>query len=208
MTKTRRARSGERVVVAARGPGGAGSRPYKRVATRRDWTAAKERRFLEALADTCNVTLAAKVARVGNSTVYRRRATDAVFRAAWGHAVAQGYARLEVETLERAINGKMRTVTHKDGREEQSVEHDGRIALTLLKMHRDTAREPERTEAAEAAISPQEALDVRDRLLMKLKRVRVQLLGVEQAEEGGWSAIGAESVDLSGMPDLAGEGDE
>lgn len=183
----------------------AGDKVHKREPRRHGWSSAKEARFLEALSATCNVTLAAKRARVGNSTVYRRRATDAVFRASWRQAVAQGYARLEVEILERALNGKMRTIVHKDGREEQSVEYDDRIALTLLRMHRDTAREPERIEAAEAAISPAEALEVRDRLLMKLKRVRVQLLGPEKAEEDGWSAIGADSVDLSGMPGIDGE---
>ena len=70
----------------------AGDKVHKREPRRHGWSSAKEARFLEALSATCNVTLAAKRARVGNSTVYRRRATDAVFRAAWGQAVAQGYA--------------------------------------------------------------------------------------------------------------------
>ncbi|MEO6247506.1 MAG: hypothetical protein ABIO85_02845 [Sphingomicrobium sp.] len=62
------------VVRAAKG------RVQQRVANKHDWTTAKEAKFLEVLASTCNVTLSAKRAAVGNSTVYARRAKDAAFR--------------------------------------------------------------------------------------------------------------------------------
>lgn len=64
-----------------------GTTPRKRVAGRRDWTNAKEAKFLAALSETCNVTLAAKLARVGNTTVYARRAKDAAFRDGWSDEV-------------------------------------------------------------------------------------------------------------------------
>jgi len=68
-------KSGELVMVRT-----AGGKTQRRPATRRGWTEAKEAKFLEVLAATCNVTLAAKRARVGNSTVYAQRAKDAAFR--------------------------------------------------------------------------------------------------------------------------------
>ena len=138
-------RKKQELVLAGGGTAGLVRRP----ARRRDWSLAKERKFLETLAETCNVTLSAKAAKVGNSVCYKKRARDAAFRRAWGEAIAQGYARLEIETLERAINGTMRTIVHKDGREEVVVEHSDRVALALLRMHRDTAAEPGRRERSE-----------------------------------------------------------
>ena len=53
---------------------GAGGRdPLKRKPVKRDWTKAKEAKFIEQLAVTWNVTLAAKLSKVGNTTVYSRR---------------------------------------------------------------------------------------------------------------------------------------
>ena len=115
------ARKTELVVVG-------GPAPRRQAARKAGWTKAKELRFLEALSDTCNVRLSATRARVANGTVYKRRAKDAAFRDGWARALAQGYARLEIETLERAINGTMRTIVHKDGREEVVVEHSDRVA--------------------------------------------------------------------------------
>ena len=185
-TGDRMGRGNKELVLQA---GRAGRAPCLRKAVKRDWTKAKEAKFIEQLAVTCNVTLAAKLARVGNTTVYSRRRKDAAFRCAWGEALAQAYARLEVETLERTLNGRMRTIIAKDGSETSEMVYDERTALSLLRLHRDNAREPERREAAEQAISPEEAHEVRDRLLAKLKRVRIQLLGKAAADTQGWEEI-------------------
>ncbi|MEO7787828.1 MAG: hypothetical protein ABIR77_08450, partial [Sphingomicrobium sp.] len=129
------------------------------------------------------------------------RARDAAFREGWARAIAQGYARLELETLERAINGEMRTIVHKDGSSEVRTEYDPRTALTLLRLHRDNAGEPERREAMIAELGDEGADELRDRLIAKLKRVRVQLLGAERAEAGGWAAIGPPALELDGPAD-------
>ena len=136
----------------------------------------------------------AERAKVGSTTVYSRRRKDAAFRLAWSEAVAQAYARLEVETLERALAGKARTIVAKDGSEERVIEYDERTALALLRLHRDNAREPERREVAESAISIDEANEVRDRLLAKIKRVRVRLLGQAAGETDGWDAVGKDGT--------------
>lgn len=184
----------------------AAGKTQQRTATRHDWTEAKEAKFLQVLALTCNVTLAAQQAKVGNSTVYVRRARDAAFRDGWARAIAQGYARLEIETLERAINGEMRTIVHKDGSAEARVEYNDRVALTLLRMHRDVAGEPQRREEQAAAIGEDGADELRDKLMAKLKRVRVQLLGAKRAEENGWDAIGPPALTLDGC-DEDGKGE-
>ena len=62
----------------------AGKSAHRRKAKPRDWTRAKEAKFLGALAETCNVTLSAELAGVSGTTVYRHRAKDAAFRDGWG----------------------------------------------------------------------------------------------------------------------------
>lgn len=179
----------------------ASGKPQRRPAGRRGWTAKKEARFLALLAETCNVSFAAEQARVANSTVYARRAKDAAFRDGWARAIAQGYARLEMETLERAINGEMRTIVLPDKSIVERTEYNDRVALALLRMHRDTAGEPERREAIVAALGEEGGDELRDKLIAKLKRVRVTLLGAARAEEGGWAAIGPPALELDAPGD-------
>lgn len=161
-----------------------GGRRGSRAAPRK-WTALKERRFLEALSDACNVTRAAKIAGVGQSTVYSHRGKDAAFRDGWAAAIAQSYARLELETLERAIRGTMRTIIHKDGRTETHVEYSDRVALALLRLHRDTAEEPAWREREEAQYSEEEIEELRAKIAAKLERVRQSTKAPEPSGETG-----------------------
>ena len=143
-----------------------GGTPRMRTASKRDWSSKKTETFLSALAETCNVSLAAAEARVSLSTAYRRRKLDAGFRGAWLEAIGAAYQRLEMVLLERAFVGTEKLVRRKDGSEERMVEYPNQLALTLLKMHRDTAAE------ATAEIDPDDVEDVRERVLAKLERLR------------------------------------
>ena len=128
----RKARAGELMLVG-------GEKSQMRKASNRDWSKAKEQGFLSVLAETCNVTCAAAEAGVSVSAAYRRRKVDAGFRAAWLEAIGLAYQRLELVLLERAFAGTEKIVRRKDGSEERMVEYPNQLALTLLKMHRDTA---------------------------------------------------------------------
>src|SRR5690349_3008348 len=77
----------------------------KRAGRPNAWTKKKEQAFLEALADSCNVTLSAAKAGVSPSGAHKRRRSHAAFRAGWDEALAQGYAALEMEMLKRALHG-------------------------------------------------------------------------------------------------------
>ena len=59
------------------------------------FTPAKRKRFLAALAATCNAALAARHAGVDKTTPYYHRTRDATFRAQWQAAIEEGYDRLE-----------------------------------------------------------------------------------------------------------------
>ena len=152
----RKGKAGERVLVAGQ----------MRTPSKRDWSKAKIEKFLSVLAETCNVTLAALEAGVSVSAAYRRRKADAGFRGAWMEAIGAAYQRLEMVLLERAFVGTEKLVRRKDGSEERMVEYPNQLALTLLKMHRDTAAE------ATAEIDPDDVEEVRERVLAKLERLR------------------------------------
>lgn len=137
-----------------------------RKASEKSWSKAKEQKFLAELAATCNVTQAAAAAGVSTTQAYRRRKVDAGFRSAWLEAVGTAYQRLELVLLERAFVGTEKTVRRKDGSEERMVEYPNQLALTLLKMHRDTAIE------ANAEIAPEDVEEIRERVIQKLQRLK------------------------------------
>jgi hypothetical protein len=143
-----------------------GARPIVRKARRREWTRAREKQFLTALSETCNVTVAAEAAGISLTAAYVRRKKVAAFRAGWADAIATAYQRLELVMLDRALNGTEKIVVRKDGSEERMREYPNQIAMHLLKMHRDSAMEAIE-EQAEAEIE-----EVRERLFQKLQRLR------------------------------------
>lgn len=155
----RKAKAGELMLVG-------GGKTQMRKASERNWSNKKESKFLSVLAETCNVTLAATEAGVSISGAYRRRRADAAFRGAWLEAIGVAYQRLEMVLLERAFVGTEKLVRRKDGSEERMVEYPNQLALTLLKMHRDTAIE------ATADVPPDDIEEIRERLLEKLERLR------------------------------------
>lgn len=146
----------------------AGARPKLRKPRKREWTRAKEQLFLETLGETCNVTGAAKAAGMSLTSAYNRRKRVAAFRAAWAEAIAAAYQRLELALLDRALNGTEKVVTRRDGSEERMRDYSNSVALTLLRMHRETANEVIEQPGEE------EVAEVRRRLVEKLERLRAR----------------------------------
>lgn len=100
----------------------------------RGWTKTRRREFLECLAATMNVRASARAVGVSEQSAYRLRARDDDFRAGWREAIAEAYERLELEMLRRAIGGE-------DGADKADARNpDARLAMFLMKMHRETAR--------------------------------------------------------------------
>jgi len=143
-----------------------GKKPQLRKANRRDWTKAKAVTFLSVLAETCNVSEACRRSGVDASVAYRRRKSDAAFRAGWIDAIAVAYQRLELVLLERAFNGTEKLVIRRDGSEERMREYSNQLGMALLKMHRDTAIE------ANNELPPDDVDEIRERLIKKLQRLK------------------------------------
>ena len=155
------------------------------------WTRDKEKAFLTSLGETCNVKLAAQQAGVSPQHAYARRKTHAAFRAGWIEAIGIAYGRLELILLDRALNGTEKIVTRRDGSEERMVEYSNQVALTLLKMHRETAIE------ADEEVHSDDVAELREKIGKKLDRLREQ---VEERQDGsrGKAGIGGEAGSVGG----------
>jgi len=87
--------------------------------------------FLDTLADTSNVSEAARIAGINPGRAYKVRRAEPEFRAQWYAALLEGYDHLEMETLHRLRMGM-------GGDRKFDIAN----ALRLLALHRETvARE-------------------------------------------------------------------
>ena len=140
--------------------------PQKRIGRPSDWSEAMAARFAAVLADSCNVSLAARAIRRSVSNVYKQRTRSAAFRAAWDQALSIGYARLEMMMLERALHGTERVVTLKSGESRIIREYNDRVALALLRHHRDSVA------AFEDGAGEEDYREACDRIIDRLARLR------------------------------------
>ncbi len=100
---------------------------------RKQWTDRAEAKFLDALAASCNVRWSAARTGFSKEAIYRRRRLDTAFAARWQSALEQGYARIEMALVKRAL----------DALEGADPDPDTPIpvltvadAISVLKLHR------------------------------------------------------------------------
>lgn len=159
-----------------------GKRVRKRAIRKVAITKRQERKFFAVLAQSCNVAMAAREAGIRPQRVYEKRKADAAFREAWGEAIAAGYEKLELVLLERALVGTEKITVDKSGGETRVREYPNNIALSLLKLHREDAREAQARKAQE--MGPEEVQEVRERIIEKLERL-AEKYERQDREKGG-----------------------
>ncbi len=135
----------------------------KRARKRAAWTVLKKAKFLASLAATSNVSASARACRMSESAVYRLRQRSPEFRAEWQAALREGYARLELMMLERAMHGTQKPVFHGGQQVGVVTEYSDRQAMTLLTLHRTAVMGD-----APAATQQSDPAEVRQRILDKL----------------------------------------
>ena len=113
------------------------------------WTKARETKFLEHLALSSNVRASERVALVPLGAAYRHRKQSDDFRRNWDQALKDGYDRLELAMLERAING-VRVITTVGNKKTRKIEYSEGMAMTLLKAHRASVAAITAAQASEA----------------------------------------------------------
>lgn len=87
--------------------------PVPRKCNRHDgWTPERQRAFIQALAETGSVTIAARQVNMAHATAYalRHHPEAGSFRLAWEAALACGVQRLRDEAFDRAMNGQLQPV--------------------------------------------------------------------------------------------------
>ncbi len=111
--------------------------PQQRKARANAFTTAKRKRFLAALAATCNAGLAAKHAGVDKTTPYYHRTRDATFRAQWQAAIEEGYDRLEELVLLHGGAGQALDFDEGDAPDADALPpFDFDRAMAVLKQYR------------------------------------------------------------------------
>lgn len=171
-------------------PGGK-SVPKVKAAQRNGWTEKRERRFLDHLAATCNVSASLREVGATAALVYRHRQKSAQFRAAWDHALSEGYARLEAMLLDRALNGRRVTV-ERAGKMIETIEYSDTLALRLLALHHRQV-----ADVRAAAVVPRE-----DPAIVR-ERIVAQIMTVVAAVPDRMPARVPDDLALSGPPPSA-----
>ena len=120
--------------------------------------------FLEALADTSNVSEAARRANIRAPRAYALKRECPDFARLWHAALVEGYEHLELELLSRLRSGEP-----KDG-----PKFDNGAALRLLALHRDTmAQEHAQKRNLDASrarqIIDEKLEELRERIVMRRK---------------------------------------
>lgn len=146
--------------------------PVRRKPRSDGWSDAKQRDFIEALADGGSVTEAARAVHMSASSAYRLRRSPGgeAFARAWDAAVAQAVSMLVDVAFDRAINGTVEPVLDANGRRIGSRHRPGdRMLMFLLAAHypdrygKQQRRRPGRGEAEAPPPTPTpsvaEALD-------------------------------------------------
>lgn len=165
--------------------------PVPRQCQRHDgWTEDRQRRFIEALADTGSVKAAAHRVNMTLEGAYllRRHPDAASFRAAWEAALALGIQQLEDVAMERALHGTEVPVYSYGKLIGSRIVHNDRLLMFLLRNRAPTRFAADgRVTARRSALSdPAEA--------NRLSRLKAQWRKEWEAERAAEAAKSSEDL--------------
>jgi len=106
----------------------------RKAATRKPSRSVWQKKFIEELANTSNVSAAARAAGVCTSTAYETRRSDAEFNRNWQVALCEGYDNLEMDLLHRLRSGEIKPAS---GAKKGVRIFDNAVAMRLLFAHRE-----------------------------------------------------------------------
>lgn len=157
------------------------------------WTDPQRICFLTCLADTGNVSAAARNAAVSRSGAYALRLADENFAEAWAEAQAQAADALEMEARRRAVEGVEQPVLYAgkpvcdEGGDPVTIRHySDRLLELLLKANRPDPFKPG-DEAQDDDGAPLDDDERVRRIVWILEQARARQAG--QAAEGPLGAV-------------------
>jgi hypothetical protein len=126
--------------VVQRQAAGDGVRTQVRKARRDAWSKAVRARFLAELAETCNVSEAARTVGKSRQAAYGLKQRDAEFARGWDAAIEQGYGEIEAMLIRLALQGCESEEIIADGEGAVKTRKVKRapnpsLGLQLLKLH-------------------------------------------------------------------------
>ncbi len=127
--------------------------------------------FLDTLAETSNVSAAARIAGINPSRAYKVRREEPEFADLWTEALVEGYQHLEMETLHR-----LRMGTSKDDNK-----FDAANALRLLALHRESVA---REKARQSEASEEDVLASLDAKIQALRDHELECADALKSAEG------------------------
>lgn len=136
--------------------------PVRRRPRNDGWTPEKQRRFIETLADTGLVNVAAHAVGMSRASAYqlRRAPHGAAFARAWDAARQQAAGLIEDIAFERAIEGTEQEVLDRDGNVVATrLVHDNRLLKYLLSHLKPERYGRDRTAAPPASAPEAATLD-------------------------------------------------
>ena len=136
--------------------------PVRRKPRTDGWTEEKQRRFIETLADTGLVNLAARAVGMSRASAYqlRRSAHGAAFARAWDAARHHAVGLVEDIAFERAIEGTEQEVLNREGDVIATrLVHDNRLLKYLLSHLKPERYGNTRSPATAPAQMPQPVLE-------------------------------------------------
>ncbi len=113
----------------------AGPRSRRQTARTDRWDAAKERTFIAELAQSANVRMSLRAVGMSAASLYYRRRTRPAFRMAWDEALNEGYALLEAQLLNEALNGAAHTVVRSGESATEYRPASDSVRINLLNQH-------------------------------------------------------------------------
>ena len=103
------------------------------------WDKATRGAFLAHLSVTLNVSASCRKVKRCPQGLYKLKKRDAGFRTDMSQVIADAYEQMELKYLERGVHGSKRPVFQGGAKVGEIIEYPDRVALTLLRAHRETA---------------------------------------------------------------------
>ncbi len=100
------------------------------------WSDESRELFLNTLAETANVAMAARAADMSRTAVYAERKRNVDFAQSWSAAMEQALDELEMALLERATHGYDKDVIYHGERTDKVRLYSDPLAMFLLRAHR------------------------------------------------------------------------
>lgn len=150
--------------------------PRRRRRARRAWTKRRRTAFLKTLAESCNVSAAARAAGMDRSSAYDLKDRDPEFQRGWGKALEQAHSELGWRLLQICKDGAFRTELSFDlkTREPKHLKVTRTDAVTVMvRLYDSHQAEVSAFRVAEGRSGDEEDVGARVRAHMDLLRKRL-----------------------------------